>query len=226
MPDDGIEAVRPEGAVGAAGFFAGAEHEVIDDQLASSFEQAGQRLAALWTLERILLVDLDPGQGAAFRGEPFAGVGEGFFLRQQAGACGEPFFAGYDRVAVEGRGGCFFSHGILPFRWAVERWVKSSLHLTAASRKAAARRAGWTICGEMPRCWLLPARGLSVILTRHPWRNHGKDGMDAQRNRPQIGLGSRGVGGSFGVSGRHLLSWLRPIHRRPRTEAGGQSRNR
>ena len=108
-----VDAVAEERAADAAFAPAGAEHEVVDDQLAAAVEEVGERLAAVRAVEDILLLDSLPRQFAALSGEGFALPGEGFFLAQQLAARGEPFFVADDLWCVDGGGR---AHG---FRWLV-----------------------------------------------------------------------------------------------------------
>lgn len=77
-----VDVVGQERTTGAARVPAFGEHEVIDDQLAVVAEQVDQFQIAVWALEAVVLVDLHPGQGAAFGAEFVAFFGEGFFVGQ------------------------------------------------------------------------------------------------------------------------------------------------
>ena len=66
---DAVEVVRPERAARAALVPVGAEHEVIDHELAAAGEQVAERDAGLRRLEDIVLLDLHPRQLAALARE-------------------------------------------------------------------------------------------------------------------------------------------------------------
>ncbi|MGA9006212.1 MAG: hypothetical protein WB495_04800, partial [Xanthobacteraceae bacterium] len=57
------------GTARTARFPAGAEHEVIDDELALAAEQIGQGFLAVRPFEHVFLFDLFPGQFAALAAE-------------------------------------------------------------------------------------------------------------------------------------------------------------
>ncbi len=90
--------VQLERAADAAFRPVGTEHEVLDDKLAASVEQIGERLRAVGSVEHVVLFDLDPRQRAAFRAELVAQAGEFLFLAQQFLARGQPFIARDDLV--------------------------------------------------------------------------------------------------------------------------------
>jgi hypothetical protein len=106
MHDHRIEVIGVERAALAADVPVGAEHEVIDDQLAMRAEQVGEVPLAALALEHVILVDLHPGQRAARFAEPIALLGECFLLRQQRGSRREPLAPGNDGMADHGRGPC------------------------------------------------------------------------------------------------------------------------
>ena len=112
-----VDVVGEEGAALAAFGPAGAEHEVVDDQLAAAAEQVGQAQFAVGALEAVGFVDFYPGQGAAFGAEfvPFAG--EGFFVGQVLATGGEPFFPRDDWMIL-------YVHGDFSCR----QLLKSALH--------------------------------------------------------------------------------------------------
>jgi hypothetical protein len=61
MWDDSIDAVRDRRVDRAASLVAGAELEVIDEQLAAAVEQLRQRARTGVGLEAVILLDSDPG---------------------------------------------------------------------------------------------------------------------------------------------------------------------
>ena len=77
-----IEVVREERAALAAIFPAGAEHEVVDQQLAVLAKQVRQAQRAIGALKLIGLVDFYPGQRPAFGAELVALAGEGLLVDQ------------------------------------------------------------------------------------------------------------------------------------------------
>src|SRR5271155_1086934 len=85
-------------AARAAGFPAGPEHEVIDDQLAFAAEQAGKRLLAVRPDEYVSLVDLHPWQLAALPAQRVARLRKSLFLGEVGLAGCKPFVAGNDLV--------------------------------------------------------------------------------------------------------------------------------
>jgi hypothetical protein len=65
MDHRAVEMIGQQRTARTAFFPVGAEHEVIDDQLALAAEQIGQRLLAARSLEYVALVHALPGQFAA-----------------------------------------------------------------------------------------------------------------------------------------------------------------
>ena len=53
---------------------------MINDQLSASVEQVGERFFAVWSVEHVVLLDLDPGQLATLGTQLIAQPGEFFFL--------------------------------------------------------------------------------------------------------------------------------------------------
>jgi hypothetical protein len=72
------DAVHGERTALAAFVPARVEHEVVDDELASSLEQVGETDPAVGSLQGVQLVDLDHGQLAADGVHLVADVGEAF----------------------------------------------------------------------------------------------------------------------------------------------------
>src|SRR3546814_11715308 len=94
----GVDVVGLEGAAGAALLPAGAEHEVLHEELAAPGEEIAQRNRPLGPLEDVVLLDLHPGQRAALLQQLVALARErllGFQLRL---ARRQPDLAGYDLV--------------------------------------------------------------------------------------------------------------------------------
>ena len=60
-----VKVIADVRATGAAGFPAGTEHEVIDDQLAAAVEQIGERYLAVGTFEDVGFFNFFPRQFAA-----------------------------------------------------------------------------------------------------------------------------------------------------------------
>ena len=77
-------------------FFSNVSHEVIDHELAAAVEEVGERLLALRPLERIGLVDPDPGQLAPLGAQIIAQAREFLLLAQMLLARGKPFVARHD----------------------------------------------------------------------------------------------------------------------------------
>ena len=76
----------------------GAEHEVVDDELAPALEEILERLLPVGTLEDIGLLDLHPGQSAALPAQFVLEPGEMLLLLQEFLAGDDPFFARDDGV--------------------------------------------------------------------------------------------------------------------------------
>ena len=66
------------------------EHEVVDDELAPTFEQVEQLDCAGRSCERVRLFDLDQRQGPAPGCQLVAAPGEFFFAREQIAARDQP----------------------------------------------------------------------------------------------------------------------------------------
>src|SRR5205823_11306970 len=73
-----------------------AEHEMINNQLAASLEQIGQRLFSVWSVEEILFLDLDHRQFAPRRIKGVALATELLFSRQQILPRDQPLSFRYD----------------------------------------------------------------------------------------------------------------------------------
>ncbi|MNE84102.1 hypothetical protein D3C80_1809730 [compost metagenome] len=76
-----VEVVGQERAAAAAFVPAVGEHEVVHQQLAATGEQVSQAHSALRAFKTEVLIDPDPGQGAAGLAQLVALVGQGFFVQ-------------------------------------------------------------------------------------------------------------------------------------------------
>src|SRR5262245_55248339 len=86
-----VDLIGEQRAAGASLFPLGAEHEVIDDELAASVEQIGERhAAAVGGFEDVVLLDLDPGQRAALFRQAVALARPGLLLGEKRAARLEP----------------------------------------------------------------------------------------------------------------------------------------
>src|SRR5579883_334674 len=94
----GIEVVGQKRAALAAFLPIGAEHEVIDDELAPAGEQIREGFGAVRAFENVLLFDAFPGQLAALPVELIAAARELLFGGQVREARLAPFLAGNDFV--------------------------------------------------------------------------------------------------------------------------------
>src|ERR671914_1727893 len=96
--------VGQERAAAAAAFgialHAGVEEEAVDDQLAAPLEQVEQACFPVRTLERVVLLDGQPGHPAALGGERVAGAGVLLLLDQHPLPSGLPLLRRHDRRGV------------------------------------------------------------------------------------------------------------------------------
>jgi hypothetical protein len=69
------------------------EHEVVDQQLTTALEQAGQASLAVRAPEEVFLVNLDHRQLAPLGIERVSLTGEFLLLRQQLPASGQPLIS-------------------------------------------------------------------------------------------------------------------------------------
>src|SRR4029077_17933806 len=92
---DGISARR---AGRATGLIAGAEHEVIDEELRPAAEQLGQGLDTVVGLEVVILLDPDPRQLAPFARQGVAHPRVLLFAREERLASGQPLLPAYHLV--------------------------------------------------------------------------------------------------------------------------------
>src|SRR5271169_1305586 len=98
MDDRAVEMIGKQRTARAALCPVGAEHEVVDDQLAFAAEQVGQGPLAVGTVEHIIFLDLLPRKFAAFAAQGVTGAGELFFVRKMRLARREPLVMGNDLV--------------------------------------------------------------------------------------------------------------------------------
>ena len=89
----GVQGVGDGGVDRVAGLVAGAEHEVVDQQLGAAVEQLGQGPGSVVGVEAVGVVDSDPGQLAALAGELVTHPGVGLLALQQLRAGGLPLLA-------------------------------------------------------------------------------------------------------------------------------------
>src|SRR6185437_2572324 len=94
MDGDAVEAVSDRRAGGAARLVVRSEHEMVDKELRAAAEQVGQRLAPLFRVEAIRLVESDPGQRLALAGDLVAAPRQLLLGLEQVEASLEPFIAG------------------------------------------------------------------------------------------------------------------------------------
>ena len=90
--------IDAERAAHALQRLAGSLHDVLHEELRAAAEQVRERHAAVRRIELVVLVDLDPGQGAALFGQRVAAAGEFLFLLHQLLAFGDPLFPGHDAM--------------------------------------------------------------------------------------------------------------------------------
>ena len=64
---------------------------MVDDELASIAEQLPQGLSPVRSVERVVLVDAQPGELTALRAELVAHVGKFLLFGQEALSCFHPF---------------------------------------------------------------------------------------------------------------------------------------
>ena len=69
---------------------------MLDDELAASVEQPGQRLPAVWAVEYIGLVDLEPGQRAPVRTQAVTLAGMRLLLGEMLPMLGQPLIPRHD----------------------------------------------------------------------------------------------------------------------------------
>ena len=85
-----VGVVHIEGAAGAALLPIGAEHEMVDDELALAVEEIGEANFAVRAIEYVILFDFYPGKLAPFGADCVLQVREFFFFLQKLFASGKP----------------------------------------------------------------------------------------------------------------------------------------
>src|SRR5579872_451862 len=93
MNSRAIDVVGLERASDASLGPVGAEHEMLNDQLAPPIEQLGQRLFAIRPLERVRLLDFDPRQITALFRERIELTGQLLLFREEEFSRDDPFLA-------------------------------------------------------------------------------------------------------------------------------------
>lgn len=101
-----VEMIRHLRAAWATRLPAGAEHEVVHNELAAAAEKIGPRYFALGRIKFITLLDLFPRQGAALAAQFIAQAGELFLFFQELAARGQPILYGKRRLLVLLRSCC------------------------------------------------------------------------------------------------------------------------
>src|SRR5713226_209747 len=87
-----VDMIGEEGTSYASCFEPWREHEVIDDELAASVEKLRESLAAVRSVEGVLLVNLHPRHRAALGVQLIELMGEFLFFRQEFLARCDPLF--------------------------------------------------------------------------------------------------------------------------------------
>src|SRR5437660_5482103 len=130
-------------------FPARAEHEMINNQLAASLEQIGQRLFSVWSVEEILLLDLDHRQFAPRRTKRVALATELLFSRQQILPRDQPLSFRYDFCLFV----CYFHFFLLQFRlFDVFDWLKKNSRYRKRRRPAGLTRTARNRCHVCDMC--------------------------------------------------------------------------
>src|SRR4029450_7977913 len=93
MRKDSVDVIDFKRATDALRLLPRPEHEVLDEKLAATIKQLGQRDLAFRRVERILLVDLYPRQRATCRGQWIAQACLFLFPFEQILARDQPFFS-------------------------------------------------------------------------------------------------------------------------------------
>src|SRR6266536_5475789 len=88
--EQAVDAVGHRRTGRAAGLVAGAEHEVVDEQLRAPVEELAKWLLAVVRVEAVLLLHPHPGQLASKLGELVAEPGVLLLADEQPLTCGEP----------------------------------------------------------------------------------------------------------------------------------------
>src|SRR3989338_6214934 len=183
-----IDMVGQERTARAALLPAGAEHEVVNDQLAASGEEIDETLGTLPALEDIRLVDPDPGQRPAFGAQLVALAGEGLFLVQQLPAFDPPLLPGDDSRRLP----LFWVVAVLVAALVATHWGFSSLVSGfARSRRVSQHRPRPP--AEAPpvaiRAHVVRHRGHMLYSSLWGFRTPGVRGPVAPRPRPGVPVG-------------------------------------
>jgi hypothetical protein len=113
MGQGAVQMIGQERTARTAGGPVGAQHEMIDDQLAAAGEQIGQGLFAGRRIEDVIGRDLDPGQGQALRIQLIAQISCFLLFGEQRSPCRQPFFPRYDRMGLHAGSSCVLWHRFL-----------------------------------------------------------------------------------------------------------------
>src|SRR5262249_3956767 len=97
-----VDMVGPERAAHAAFLPSRPEHEMLDDQLAASAEEVGERLLSVGSVEHVSLLDLHPRQLAPLGAQAIAQPGEFLLPAQMLLAGNEPLVSGHDAMVRHG----------------------------------------------------------------------------------------------------------------------------
>ena len=117
-----LQMIGEVAAAVAAGLGTGRQHEMIDEELAVAAEQISEGHASVRSLERVVVVDPDPGQLPPLVAQGVELVGHGALPGEQGLAGGEPLGARNDgmghgrsplsvQVRARGRSAAIFSQG-------------------------------------------------------------------------------------------------------------------
>ena len=87
--------------LGQASCHSGAEHQVINDELAFAVEEVGQRFLAAGGVENVVLFDFDPRQPAPLRRDSIALASELFFAGHEFLSGYEPFLSRNDFRVID-----------------------------------------------------------------------------------------------------------------------------
>src|SRR5258706_2353166 len=98
MGDSAVEMIADVGAAWAAFLPVGAEHEVVDEELAVGAEEVGEGGFAVGGVEGVFFFDAGPGELAALTCDVIADAGVLFFFGEEGFAGGEPLVGGDDFV--------------------------------------------------------------------------------------------------------------------------------
>src|SRR5258705_10359342 len=96
MHEGARDVIDLEGTADATLLPPGAEHKMLDDQLAAPVEKVSERFLTLRAVENIVLFKLDPRQFAPLRAQLVAQSRELFLLRQMRLARSQPLVPTHD----------------------------------------------------------------------------------------------------------------------------------